>query len=65
MPDDLSKHLCEFKADPGQECEECRSDIPEGGEVYFFSDGGFEPRDGTYVCRSCAVMWMHDKDKVT
>lgn len=53
----LAKHLCEFKAREAFNtnfCEECNHIIPEGGDVYFFSDGGYESRDGTYTCRKCA-----------
>ena len=49
---DIDEMRCEWdlKEVP---CEECkRSD--EGHECYFLSDGGEEPRDGTYLCRNCA-----------
>lgn len=50
--DDLAKKVCnwDLKEVP---CEECH-DNQEGGDCYFFSDGGYEPRDGTYLCKACA-----------
>lgn len=58
LDEKLAPHLCEFVAserDNANWCEECHETIPEGGKIYFFSDGGYEPRDGTYTCRACAV----------
>lgn len=53
---DLDKALCDFGGS-GEECEECSIPIPPGDPVYFFSDGGYEPRDGAYVCRTCALKY--------
>ena len=58
----LAPHLCEFVAEKGDWCEECKKTIPEGGRVYFFSDGGYEPRDGTYTCRSCAMKIVNGEE---
>lgn len=48
---DISKMLCQWdlKEVP---CEECKDDR-EGEDCYFLSDGGYEPRDGTYLCKAC------------
>ena len=51
---EMTKALCEFGAE-GQDCEDCLMPMPPGDAVYFFSDGGMEPRDGTYVCKACAT----------
>lgn len=49
--------LCTWKSgddgDPLDVCEECNKPIPKGGDIHFLSDGGYEPRDGTYVCEAC------------
>lgn len=50
MHDALLDALCEFNLD---ECEQC-GDEDKSKPVYFFSDGGWEPRDGTYLCEACA-----------
>ena len=34
-------------------CEECK-DGREGHDCYFHSDGGYEPRDGHYLCLKCS-----------
>jgi hypothetical protein len=49
----LDGALCDFGGE-GEPCEDCDMPIPPGDPVYFFSDGGFESRDGTYVCKDCA-----------
>jgi hypothetical protein len=30
--------------------------------MYFFSDGGWEPRDGTYRCKACAITFANEVD---
>ena len=51
----LAKAECEFGSDGETECEVCDLPIPLGDAIYFFSDGGWESRDGEYLCRACAV----------
>lgn len=53
LDEKLAPHPCEFVASErdGDRCEECKKTLPEGARVYFFSDGGYESRDGTYTCR--------------
>ena len=51
---EMDKALCDFGG-TGDDCEDCNMPIPPGDPVYFFSDGGFESRDGTYVCKMCAI----------
>lgn len=51
--DILEETICTFGAE-GEECENCRMPMPPGDPVHFFSDGGWESRDGTYVCQNCA-----------
>lgn len=50
----LAETLCEFGGE-GEDCENCHVPIPPGDPVHFFSGGGYESRDGTYVCKACAV----------
>lgn len=33
-------------------CEKC-GDSTSGRSCHFVSDGGYEPRDGTYLCKKC------------
>lgn len=40
---------CEFGLDEAS-CDKCGC---ADGDCYFVSDGGYEPRDGTYLCRDC------------
>lgn len=54
MDERLKEHLCTFRADPGEKCEDCKGGIIEGGPVFFFPDGGMSP-DGTYRCERCAT----------
>ncbi len=51
---DLNELRCTFKADPGEKCEDCKAEITEGGDVFFWPDGGYSP-DGTYRCYSCTI----------
>jgi hypothetical protein len=62
MSYDLSQHLCDFKAEHGDICDECRLPINAGGSMYFFSDGPPEPRDGTYRCKACAITFANEVD---
>jgi len=48
----LHRALCDFKAQ-GDACEECRSPIPDGEDIFWIADGYPSP-DGTYVCVGCA-----------
>lgn len=57
----LSDLRCMFKADPGEKCEDCKSEILEGGEVFFWPDGGYSP-DGVYRCYSCTVRLLTDRE---
>lgn len=50
----LADLRCNFKAERHEQCEKCRSEIKEGLAVFWISDGGMEPRDGTYMCEQCA-----------
>lgn len=53
MKQDMSKRRCDCNLNEIA-CEKCgdnRADEP----CYFFSDGGYEPRDGTYLCSSCGL----------
>lgn len=59
--DALLDALCEFPLD---ECEKC-GDRTEGAPTYLFSDGGYEPRDGTYLCEPCARKWLEPDDTTT
>jgi len=50
----LKGHLCEFTSE-GDGCETPGCGIiPDGQPVYFFSDGGYDSREGTYRCMKCA-----------
>jgi DNA-directed RNA polymerase subunit RPC12/RpoP len=50
----LEKYRCTFRADAGEKCEDCKSEILEGAAVFYFPDGSMSP-DGTYRCYSCSV----------
>jgi hypothetical protein len=56
----LADALCDELAVEGDHCEDCREQIPMGQPYYWFSDGGYEPRDGTYVCRACAEKYINN-----
>lgn len=47
----LEPDLCEFDLSECP-CETCGDNSKR--ECFFISDGGFESRDGTYLCRKCA-----------
>lgn len=51
---EMDKALCDFDGE-GVLCEGCNTRFSSGDSVYFFSDGGMESRDGTYVCKMCAI----------
>lgn len=46
------RYVCNFKSE-GEKCERCPNHIKRGDAIYFISDGGYESRDGDYVCESC------------
>lgn len=60
MTGQLAKHRCEFDSEGDFRCDVCPTVIPAGGPVYWFSDGGYEPRDGTYMCQRCATSATED-----
>lgn len=51
IEDAKANSQCEFDLSQAQ-CEKC-GDNRAGEACYFISDGGYEPRDGTYLCASC------------
>lgn len=56
----LKDHLCELTSE-GDACEvQGCGIIPDGHPVYFFSDGGYDSREGTYLCRAHACEWLGD-----
>lgn len=58
--------LCQWKSgvggEPIQQCDACHHEIPLGGEVHFISDGGYEPRDGSYVGLCCIRKFTSTKE---
>lgn len=48
---DIAKLECTFDL-AEVPCEECKA-AQEGEPCHFLSDGGYEPRDGTYLCKAC------------
>lgn len=63
MTELLAEHLCEF--DDGDTCENCKAEIPPGQPIYFFSDGGYDCREGTYRCETCARDLLTDHGAAT
>ena len=56
--------LCTWKSGddgPLDNCEECQTPIPKGGDVHFMPDGGYSP-DGTYVGACCLGLWTDPSD---
>ena len=53
--EEIEKHRCEFDLDD-QPCEKCKKNE---GPCYFLSDGGYEPRDGRYLCLECLKALMN------
>lgn len=49
---DIDKRRCKFDLSECP-CEDCGLDNKDE-DVFFWSDGGYEPRDGTYLCRKCS-----------
>lgn len=49
--------ICEFEPTEYDTCEKCNVG---NRQLYFASDGGYEPRDGTYLCKKCIVLLHSD-----
>lgn len=63
MSSEISKLRCEFGFREGDDtCDRCQTKQAIGKPMFFLSDGGYEPRDGTYVCRKCAVEFIRPEE---
>lgn len=59
LPEGIAKFACEFNLEPNNACEKCNT---TGELAFFLSDGGLEPRDGTYLCQSCLMPLLVTED---
>jgi hypothetical protein len=54
---DIAETVCDWLSgvggEPLWECDECDEKIAKGETVHFVSDGGYDCRECTYMCRAC------------